>query len=874
MHYVERWPMVGRTEELAFLREMVADPDRAGVVIGGQPGVGKTRLVREALSFLPGIYVEWATATASAQGLPFGALAHLLPPGLDSVERIDLLAVIGRHLLSRADGQPLVFAIDDVHLLDASSAALVHHMTSLPSVTMVLTLRSGELAPDAVSHLLRGDVLPRLEVQPIAKPEFNELINMVLGELVAEASLDRLWRMTAGNILFTRELIADAMDAGSLTLVHGVWRWSGTIGHAPRLQEVIAERLQGLDSASRQLVELLSIAEPLSLEAIEDLVPDVATADLERRGLVSFETDTEPAHVRLGHPLIGELLRATLPESARREVTRALAAHLGQRQNLDPDDLLRLAMWKQTAGDVVEVETLTQAARRANQLGDHFLAERLVKAASGTGGLRATLELGWSLIGQNRFEDAAQVLVPLVPGRELSDQDRERLADGVSQAVGFGLGRIDDAEQAMAAVAEALIDPELRALVLCHRANLFAFHCRYAEAAELGSGALKLTSEDSVRVRALTSVGTSLVMSGRTGEALELVDGVLPIALALRERFPRAPSWAFTTRWNALALSGQVDQALGEIDGTIGLVDDPPAALLAQANSLRGRLHLAKGCALTASKLLLDAAATAREVRVREPSWCVALAGEAEALLGHLEQAKALGAEAVSLRRDEILAYEADERRALAWIDVQSGRLALGIGHLWEASDLAAARGQRSFDLMILNDLLRLGEGDAIERAKVTASDAEGALAAAVGHHADAASRRRPEDYDTAACSFEKIGFLLVAAELWSVASTRYREEGLRSRAKAAAKSSARLAGLCEGARTQPLQWVRSGPTTITRRQREIALLAAAGATNAQIATELTVSERTVESHLYAVFAKLDISDRAQLRAALERPAP
>jgi DNA-binding CsgD family transcriptional regulator len=386
--------------------------------------------------------------------------------------------------------------------------------------------------------------------------------------------------------------------------------------------------------------------------------------------------------------------------------------------------------------------------------------------------------------------------------------------------------------------------------------------------------ALGLTANDSVRVRALTSVGTSLVMSGHTTEALELADGALPAALELRERFPRAPSWAFTTRWNALALSGQVDQALEEIDATIGLVDDPPAALRAQANSLRGRLHLAKGAAQTASRFLLDAAATAREVRVREPSWCIALAGEAEALLGHIERAEELSAEALSLRRDEILAYEVDERRALAWIEVQGGHVGAGIEHLWDASRLATNRGQRAFNLMILNDLLRLGERQAIALIEEMVCHADGSLAAAVGYHAGAASSEAPEDYEAAALSFEKIGFLLVAAELWSMASTRYREEGLRSRAKAAAKSSAHLTGLCEGARTQPLQWVGSGAATITRRQREIALLAAAGATNAQIATELTLSERTVESHLYAVFAKLDISDRAQLSSALEGLAP
>jgi DNA-binding CsgD family transcriptional regulator len=56
----------------------------------------------------------------------------------------------------------------------------------------------------------------------------------------------------------------------------------------------------------------------------------------------------------------------------------------------------------------------------------------------------------------------------------------------------------------------------------------------------------------------------------------------------------------------------------------------------------------------------------------------------------------------------------------------------------------------------------------------------------------------------------------------------------------------------------------------LTRRERETATLAATGATNAEIAAVLTLSERTVESHLYSTFAKLGIRDRNQLAHALQ----
>jgi DNA-binding CsgD family transcriptional regulator len=257
---------------------------------------------------------------------------------------------------------------------------------------------------------------------------------------------------------------------------------------------------------------------------------------------------------------------------------------------------------------------------------------------------------------------------------------------------------------------------------------------------------------------------------------------------------------------------------------------------------------------------------TARENPVaREPSWCVALAGEAEALLGHTQEAARLAEEALSLRRPEVLAYEVDERRALAWVAAQAGHISSAIDQLWEASSLAGIRGQRPFNLLILNDLLRLGETGAASFIVELAPLVDGVLASAVASHANAVSSGAPEDVEFAARSFEEIGLSLMAAELWVAASVGYKQKGLRVRATAARKASSRLTMACEGARTQPLVWVDTSVTSLTRRQREIAVRAAQGSTNAEIAVALSVSERTVESHLYSVFAKLGISDRSQL---------
>src|ERR1700722_10587809 len=231
---MDRWPMVGRTEEASYLLAVIEDPARSGVVVSGSAGVGKTRLVRETIGAARDCHVEFVTATESARSLPFGSFAHLLPEDLETIDRVDLLAVIGRHLVRRAEGKPILLAVDDMHLLDSLSAALVHHVVTSGAATVLLTLRSGEPAPDAVAGLYRDEIVARLELQPISRFEFNELIEAALDGLTESRTLDRMWEVTRGNVLFARQLLDDALGAGTLAQEHGVWRWKGGLGAALR----------------------------------------------------------------------------------------------------------------------------------------------------------------------------------------------------------------------------------------------------------------------------------------------------------------------------------------------------------------------------------------------------------------------------------------------------------------------------------------------------------------------------------------------------------------------------------------------------------------------------------------------------------------
>jgi len=299
---------------------------------------------------------------------------------------------------------------------------------------------------------------------------------------------------------------------------------------------------------------------------------------------------------------------------------------------------------------------------------------------------------------------------------------------------------------------------------------------------------------------------------------------------------------------------------------TASTIDARPA--VAQAYAYQGRILLFQGRARSAVRLLNEAVTTLRDHPTVEPSWCLAHLAEAHALLGMKEEAKTAAKEADTLRRKESPAFHVDELRALAWVDAQDNCTSSAIDQLWAAADLAASRGQHTFEIVILGDLLRLGEQGAAERSRKLTEHVDAAWSAAIAAHAAAVLSADAVDLETAADAFRSIGSCPVAAELWAAASVARQRDGMPARATEAARHSAEMAERCEGARTQPLESVVTR-FPLSRRERETVKLAASGASSAQIAAVLSISVRTVESHLYAAFAKLGVTDRNQLADVL-----
>jgi DNA-binding NarL/FixJ family response regulator len=118
-----------------------------------------------------------------------------------------------------------------------------------------------------------------------------------------------------------------------------------------------------------------------------------------------------------------------------------------------------------------------------------------------------------------------------------------------------------------------------------------------------------------------------------------------------------------------------------------------------------------------------------------------------------------------------------------------------------------------------------------------------------------------------ASSDFERLGAFLYAAEAMAAAARRFRQADEADGARRASARGAALQRQCEGVLTPALGWLEQ--PELSKREREVATLAAQGLSNAEIASQLMLSVRTIENHLHKVYRKLGVARREELASVL-----
>jgi DNA-binding CsgD family transcriptional regulator len=872
-----RFPrLVGRDEEVAVCGALLARRDAAGIVVMGASGVGKTRLATELLRVAEGAGDAplRVTATEAGRAIPLGAFAHLLPGNaVEAPTLLQLLRLARAAIAVREDGRRTALLVDDAHLLDSASAMLVQQLVAAREATVVATVRTGEPVSDAVVALWKDHGCEYLELQPLSLDETGVLVEALVGGEVDGQTKHRLWDASRGVPLIVRELVQDGLERRLLEARAGLWRWRGPLRAGRRLRELIQARIGQLDDRERELLELVALGEPLG-PSLLDRSEAVAADNLTRRGVLVADRDRRRLELRLAHPLFGESVRAGMPATRGSALQRRLADAFETRGLRRSGDLLRFVVWRLDSGGTATAELLLRAAMVSEVSLDPVLAERLARAAVEAGaGLPAERAVARALIGQERFVEAEALLSSLTTR---ADTEEERASVGLAHARNLvvGLGRGAEAETALANAMKLVSDAELRRELELVRCWVLSRRGRSAEAAEAALALVAGGADRNFRVRAAGIAVHALVWAGRTDDALALVDRWQPYADEKDAGHgPLLSAQYCGGRALALLCNGRLEEAEIAADEAytrfVGDRTTEATALMALVCALaalhRGHLTAARRWLREASELLREADPTG------SLSLALSLTAQARGQAGDAHGATEAATEAERARRPGEWLNDVDVLLGRAWAAASAGALTEAQQKAHMAADLAEERGA-TLAVKSAHDLLRLGDPhQAAARLARFAGEVQGSLGAACAEHAEAIVSGDARRLEHAAAQFADMGALLWAAEADSAAASLYRETGRDASARAAAARAAALLARCEGARTPAL--ALAGPVEeLTAREREIATLAARGASNREIAARLVVSVRTVENHLQRAYRKLGVRNRGELPRVLHVP--
>jgi DNA-binding CsgD family transcriptional regulator/tetratricopeptide (TPR) repeat protein len=368
---------VGRKAELDRLAELLTRA-RSGagstVVVGGEAGIGKSRLVaRFAEAAVPRARsLDGACSEAGNDGPPFAPFTEILRELVHGTETARLPALLGPgraelvrllpELALRADRvpshagddptaqsrlfelvlgvfgrlaqeQPLVVVVEDVQWADRSTRGLITFLSRAlrdEPVLLVLTTRTDERGDDPatlafLAELEREEHVERIDLQPFGHDEVGDDLAALLGEPPSSSVVEQMLARSDGNPFFIEELVlAGRVGDGALPSV---------------LRDVLSARIAELSSAAREVLRGAAVAgrqvdDELLAAALEHSLIDLASAlreSVEHGILVRSREDPAPEY-QFRHALLREAVLADVFPGERAALHAAFAEALEARR--------------------------------------------------------------------------------------------------------------------------------------------------------------------------------------------------------------------------------------------------------------------------------------------------------------------------------------------------------------------------------------------------------------------------------------------------------------------------------------------------------------------------------------------------------------
>ena len=905
-----RQRLVGRDAELKLLAGLIGEASGRGsaIVLLGDPGIGKTSLLHAAAGQAREAgYTVLETAGAETEALlPYAGLHRLLRPVLSSAGALPtalrraLLTAFGEDdgaspepffvalaalnlLADVASRRPVLVVADDVQWLDRptqDALAFVARRVSQDPVVVVAAARTGHPGPFAAADL------PELDVGGLDDSSARKVLAAHAAELSA-ADQERILAEALGNPLALVELPV-------------AWRGAAPgLDYAPapvpltaRLERAFAGRITGLPPAARDAVLVAALGSagelPEILAAASVLAGHQVTADVlddaQEAGLIGVES----MHLRFRHPLVRSAVAAAEPPGRHR------AAHAALSEVLRAEPYRRTwhrAQSITTPDDEVadELEASHRSAlRRGSAMSAICALERSAQLTTDPASRSRRLLLAAEHAFALGRADIVGALLKTAARYPLSDLDRARM-EWLREI--FNDGVPGDAARVRQLCAAARRSADAGDLDLALNLLLgAALRCWWADT---GPSARALVASMAAKLPASAQ-------DPRYIAALAVAEPVLQgrAVIDLLSRFVIED----VQDADALRLLGMAAFAAGDLVRGADFLDRAETVLRDQ-----GRLGLLNHVLCLQAPTWLSTGDWDRQIaaseegrrlaqETRQPIWTTqTLLVEAvgHAHRGHAEQALELAARAERMASGKHLnALLSSVRRARGCAWISGGRYDEAYAELKRAFDPADPsyhpRVRFASVMLLVEAAARCGERDSA-RAVIADLERVAAVTPAPILHVYLLYARAvlAEDGDAERLYQDALSRDLtrwpwprarieLAYGSWLRRQRRVAESRAPLRAALATLSLIGARSWAEQARTElratgerPPPARYSTADTLSPQELQIARLAAEGLSNREIGQRLYLSHRTVGSHLYRIFPKLDITSRAQLASRL-----
>ncbi|MGR6319827.1 LuxR C-terminal-related transcriptional regulator [Micromonospora soli] len=861
------WPFIGRTRERDRAVEALTAASGAGVLLTGDPGVGKSRLLDEVLdqALRRQRVTLRVTATPGWQAVPFGVLANRFPQAADA-NVADVFRDVERRLREVAAGRAVVVGVDDLNWLDDASAALLERLVAGGAVQVVASVRSDCLDAAPVAALRRSRSVDRIHVPPLDAEETTDVIRAALGGPVDGLTLDALWRISQGNPLFLREALRCGLRDGGLVRRDGMWTWPAESLCPTHLADLIQQTLGTLAPDEVEAMRYVAHAEPVPLAVLDRVVEPRTAEQLEERGLIRLLRHDSAVLVQTGHPLYAEAVRNHTGELRARRLRRNLADALAELGGGGADDLARVVAWRCEADLPVAAADLLTASEYALRRHDPVLAERLGRQI---GSARGDWQVARALLAQGRGDEADAHLRRAAA--ELTDPRDRAEATALRALHAFWGERRPEEARAVLDAGRRDLPAEAHPGLLAAEVGIAVFGGDLDGARDSMARLAADRPRDPLLATAVAALQPYLLLfDGQPGRAARMFDSG---EVDIPETWPTMRAAAQACHVQSLLMSGRLAEASRLAKRYYR------DALGRRAADAVGLLAFARGkCAYHAGQLRrsirwLHEARTLVGERALFPIRDYVLSANAyvAAQLGEPAEGKRL---LEHLRGDE----EADRGAAgglvatdaeltAAWLAAVDGQLATAVGRLHELHRRAAQATTITVECLHL--LSRLApSAETADRLTEAAAGCDSPLFDLWAAHARALAADDPAGLERVSTSLEASGYLTLALETVIAAEAACERRGEHRRANLLARRADLLREQC-GGYWPPLNPRSDSRDELTPRERQICELAAAGRDNATIAAELVLSVRTVENHLQRAYVKLGLRSRSGLAQAL-----